>query len=318
MSKSKNPVHYAEFMFRPPFDWSREEAKTLFSSRQKEYNAKLLNTCALDRTSFSDCIPGMKKLPAQSVDLVIADPPFGIEFNSNKRQNGYNRKSEYLVPDYHEIPTSDYLKFTETWVSEVQRVLKKTGSAVIFSGWTHLAKILQVFESLGFHCYNHVIWRYQFALFTRKRFASSHYHILFYSLSPKKRFFNLIEWYPQDVWNINREYAKGEVKNKTKLPDALIRKILGFCSRPGDLILDPFMGNGTTGKIALQEYRHYLGFEINAHLYSVIQKNTAVESGETYLPYRERIPSTEELAQKPGYKQAYLRYCSEQEGKGGS
>jgi site-specific DNA-methyltransferase (adenine-specific) len=78
----------------------------------------------------SDCIAGMKNIPAQSVDLVITDPPFGIEFKA-KREN-YNRKGSRVLEGYNEVHENDYLAFTRNWMSEVKRVLKESGSMYVF------------------------------------------------------------------------------------------------------------------------------------------------------------------------------------------
>jgi len=95
--------------------------------------------------------------------------------------------------------------------------------------------------------------------------------------------------YPLDVWEINRTYRRGEAKNATKLPDELVQRCIDFCTRPGDVVLDPFMGNGTTAFVAKASFRHYVGFEINKSMKPVIDANiSAVRPGELYTPYSER------------------------------
>jgi len=87
-----------------------------------------------------DCIEGIKIIPSKSIDLVITDPPFGIDFKA-KREN-YNRKSSRVLEGYNEIKGSDYYKFTCDWMNETKRVLKDSGSMYIFSGWNYLKDIL--------------------------------------------------------------------------------------------------------------------------------------------------------------------------------
>ena len=125
-----------------------------------------------------------------------------------------------------------------------------------------LRDILEGIDAAGLSTINHLIWKYQFGVFTKKKYVTSHYHILFVVKNPKRYTFNKIDHYPEDVWVINREYWKGRKKTPTKLPSELVKKILMYSSNPGDLVLDPFLGSGTVAVVARQEGRHFLGFEV--------------------------------------------------------
>jgi len=91
--------------------------------------------------------------------------------------------------------------------------------------------------------------------------------------NPKKYFFNKIDHYPEDVWEIKREYLPGKKKNSTKLPDKLVEKLLLYSSQENDLVFDPFMGNGTTAVACIKHKRKYLGFEINPNAKEIIDDN---------------------------------------------
>ncbi|MHA1774225.1 MAG: DNA-methyltransferase [Candidatus Heimdallarchaeota archaeon] len=223
---------------------------------------------------YEDCIENIpKRIPKESIDLVIADPPFGIKFTGKGAQ--YNRKDELVVAGYQEVTARDYEAFSKAWIQAIFPVLKTTGSAYIFSGWNNLKAILQAIDDVGFITINHIIWKYQFGVFTKRKYVTSHYHILFVVKNSKKYYFNKIEHYPEDVWEIKREYLPGEKKNSTKLPDKLVEKILLYSSKEGDLVLDPFLGNGTTAAACLKLNRHYIGFEINQHAKEVIDTRLA-------------------------------------------
>ncbi len=125
-----------------------------------------------------------------------------------------------------------------------------------------LRDILEGVDDAGFTTVNHLIWKYQFGVFTKKKYVTSHYHILFVAKDPKRYTFNKIDHYPEDVWVINREYWKGRKKTPTKLPSELVKKILSYSSNPGDLVFDPFLGSGTVAVVAHQLGRHFLGFEV--------------------------------------------------------
>ena len=225
-----------------------------------------------DTIYYEDCIANIpKRIKENSIDLIIADPPFGIKFDGKGKQ--YNRKSEFVVTGYSEVTQENYLEFSKAWIKAIYPVLKETGSAYIISGWTNLKEILIAVDEAGFITQNHIIWKYQFGVFTKRKFVTSHYHILFLVKNPKKYYFNKIDHYPEDVWEIKREYLPGEKKNSTKLPNELVEKLLNYSSKENDLVLDPFMGNGTTAVACVKLKRNYVGFEINPNAKEIIDFN---------------------------------------------
>jgi site-specific DNA-methyltransferase (adenine-specific) len=207
-----------------------------------------------------DALTLLPQVPDGSVDLIVTDPPFAIDFKAQRLN--YNRTGSHVLEGYREIPEAEYGEFTRRWIAEAERALSPTGSMYIFSGWNRLRDILEGIDSAGLTTINHLIWKYQFGVFTKKKYVTSHYHILFVAKDPKHYAFNKIDHYPEDVWVINREYWKGRKKTPTKLPSELVKKILCYSSNPGDLVLDPFLGSGTVAVVAQQEGRHFLGFEV--------------------------------------------------------
>ena len=207
-----------------------------------------------------DALALMPGIPAGAIDLIVTDPPFAIDFKAHRLN--YNRKGSNVIEGYREVPAEDYGEFTRSWMTEAARVLAPSGSMYIFSGWNRLRDILEGIDAAGLTTINHLIWKYQFGVFTKKKYVTSHYHILFVAKDPKHYTFNKIDHYPEDVWVINREYWKGRMKTPTKLPRELVRKILLYSSNEGDLVFDPFLGSGTVAVVAQQEGRHFLGFEL--------------------------------------------------------
>ncbi|MFW9779575.1 MAG: DNA-methyltransferase [Candidatus Heimdallarchaeota archaeon] len=283
----------AQLDFRPSYDWEVNEAAQLFADAR--------HSLPTERIHYTDCVKGMRSLPDECIDLIIADPPFGLDFSGKEAQ--YNRKSEFVVDGYSEI-TEDYDQFTDEWVDELPRIMRDTASGYIFSGWTNLSDLLIAIKKSPLTLINHIIWKYQFGVFTKKKYVTSHYHVLYVVKNPKKYFFNKIKHYPLDVWDIPRKYMPGQRKNGTKLPEDVIIRAIDFSSRPGDLIFDPFMGNGTTAVCAKLTYRHYSGFEINTQMQEIIEDNLgAVTLGARYQPYYTLLPTPEELAKKyPGVR----------------
>jgi site-specific DNA-methyltransferase (adenine-specific) len=285
--KNKYVPHLAAARFKPNQDWSREDAKKLYEASS--------DGLAVDTIHYTDNIEGMKSLNDESIDCIVADPPFGLSFTG--KESIYNRDHRFVRSGYEEV-SGDYEKFSERWISELSRIMKKSATAWIFSGWTNLGDILTAAKKSGLILVNHIIWKYQFGVFTERKFVTSHYHVLFLAKT-KNYYFNKIMHYPLDVWEISRTYRKGEVKNATKLPNELIQRCIDFTTKPGDLVMDPFMGNGTTALVCKGTFRHYLGFELNKSMGPVIDANVAsVKLGEFYTPYGAREDDLVKSAKK--------------------
>ncbi len=228
-----------------------------------------------------DCLDSEKKIKDNSVDLGIFDPPFGIgESSFNKH---YNRIKNNVIQGYQEAP-KDYENWTLLWLTEAKRVLKPNGSIYIIIGHTNLRDVLNAAHKLNLYQVNHCIWKYNFGVSTKKKFVTSHYHILYYTKSENsERTFNvncrfgfhekdqkegsLLYQDLEDVFYIKKQYAANEIKNQNKLPEELIRKIIQYSSNQGDVVCDFFMGNFTTAYTAIKLGRKVCGYEINKNSY---------------------------------------------------
>ncbi len=233
-----------------------------------------------------DCILGMIELQPKIIDLIITDPPFAINFKASKAN--YNRIASRVIKGYNEIKPEDYYDFTYSWMSEAYRILKDSGSMYVFSGWNNLKDILMALDDIGFVTINHIIWKYQFGVVTKKKFVTSHYHCLYVCKNPKKRKFYPFSRFKktsktkegrslhykdkEDVWNIKREYWTGDEKTPTKLPAELIEKIIKYSSKKSDIILDPFLGSGQVAFISKSMGRKFLGYEIVKKYYNFAKK----------------------------------------------
>lgn len=234
-----------------------------------------------------ECISGANRhFGDETVDLIICDPPFGI--GELKFDKHYARDESKVLDGYIEAPF-DYCEFSCRWIEQGARILKPNGSMYIISGWTHLREVLIAADAYGMELVNHIIWKYNFGVATQKKFATSHYHILYLKKKGGKPLFNThCRYGPQhktgsgksalyadmeDVWVIPREYQPGEVKNKNKLPEALLEKIILYSSNPGDVVCDFFLGNFTTAVVARKLGRIPCGFEINVKSFDFHMNN---------------------------------------------
>jgi len=252
-----------------------------------------------------DCLKGMKLIPHDSVDLVITDPPFAIEFKA-KRSN-YHRTQSRVLEGYNEIPKEKYYEFTIKWMKECFRILKESGSMYVFSGWNNLKDILNAIDNVGFTTVNHIIWKYQFGVVTERKYVTSHYHCLYLCRNDEKRKFSPYARFgkdertsegrslhyedKEDVWYIKREYWTGDQKTPTKLPAELIKKILMYSSQKSDVVLDPFLGSGQVAVVSKLLGRQYVGFEIAKEYYEFAKNRL---QRDIY-----RIKNLEELAKTP-------------------
>ena len=241
---------------------------------------------SLNKIYNQDCIDGMKDIPDNKIDLVITDPPFAINFKPKKAN--YNRIASRVLPGYNEIESKDYYNFTYNWMSQINRILKKSGSMYVFSGWNNLKDILTALDENGFITINHIIWKYQFGVVTSKKFVTSHYHCLYVCKNNNERKFFPYSRFDknaktsdgkslhyndkEDVWNIKREYWTGDEKTPTKLPAEIIKKILEYSSEEKDVVFDPFLGSGQVAVVSKMLKRKYLGFEIVKEYYNFAKK----------------------------------------------
>ncbi len=258
--------------------------------------------CPRNQFFLLDAVEGARRnIPDGAVDLVVTDPPYGIEGHSLHKH--YNRNEAFVVDGYVEVPAKRYEAFTKEWVRELERVLRPGGSAFVVSGYTNLRHLLNALAETSLQEVNHLIWKYNFGVATRRKFVSSHYHILYCYKPGGERTFNSFARYGsqdrkesgrslqyadlEDVWIINREYKPGQVKNKNQLPSALLAKILQYASNPDDLVLDFFLGSFSTAVVAKALGRDSVGFELNPHAFASGSKaweNTERNSMLVHLP----------------------------------
>jgi site-specific DNA-methyltransferase (adenine-specific) len=254
-----------------------------------------------------DCISMLDKVPAGTVDLAFADPPFNI---------GY----EYDL--YHDRQTKpDYLAWTDRWLEAVRRVLKPTGAVWVAIGDEAAAEVKIRLDALGLTMRNWVVWHYTFGVSCTKKFNRSHAHLLYYVADPKAFTFNPdavrvpsarqttyadrranpVGKLPDDTWVLRPQETAahfrpdgdtwavsrvcGTFKERTahpcQMPEALLERVIRSTSNPGDLVLDPFAGSGTTLVAAKRLGRKYLGIELSPDYADAIQERLAGVKPET-------------------------------------
>ena len=225
-----------------------------------------------------DCITGMKENVADgSVDLIFTDPPYGID--GDKLDAHYHRDESNVVPGYVEVPLETYDQFSKDWIAECARCLRPGGSIYIVSGYTNLHHILNALHATDLKEVNHIIAKYSFGVSTKKKWVSSHYHVLFWQKPDKgnqKRTFNTNVYFTDQkdsyhdrltVQDMPRAHNPGQVKNKNQLNEDFIEKFILYSSNRNDVVMDPFCGGFTTARTAIRYGRDFVGFEMNKNAY---------------------------------------------------
>ncbi len=224
-----------------------------------------------------NCIEGMKLINSESVDLIAADPPYGIRYGEN--EGLYNRSKEGILSGYVDIPLSLYPQFSKEWIQECYRVLKETGSIYIVSGWQNYPILFNCVQDARFTILNMLAWQYQFGTNTKKKFVTAFNPIIFAVKNTKKyKFYKNCRFSDTDrttngnkahykdresVFYITKERWEDKLTTPTKLPYDLIEKIIQYSSVEGDVVLDPFMASGQTAWVARDLGRDFLGFEVS-------------------------------------------------------
>jgi len=241
-------------------------------------------TLELDRIHCGDCIELLGKVEKPFVDLVFADPPFNIGYQYDK----YKDDRKY----------GDYVDWTRQWMQACFDVLKRDGSFYIAIGDEYAAEVRMIGRQLGLHLRNWIIWHYTFGQNTKRKFARSHTHILYFVRNKRQFTFNDTAVrvpsarqlmyndrranpagkLPDDVWRYSRvcgTFKERQVWHNCQMPVKLLGRIIKVSSSPGDVVLDPFSGSGTTLEAAAILKRRYLGIDISKQYVKRAEKRIA-------------------------------------------
>jgi len=231
------------------------------------------------RILVGDCIAGMAKLPAASVDLVFADPPYNLQLASDLKRPD-DSHVDAVTDDWDKFDSfAAYDTFTKEWLKACRRVLKPAGTIWVIGSYHNIFRVGTVMQDLGFWILNDVIWRKSNPMpnFRGRRFTNAHETLIWASRDPEARGYTfnyeVLKAANEDIqvrsdWTLplctGDERLKGRDGKKlhpTQKPEALLARVILSSSRPDDLVLDPFCGTGTTGAVAKRLGRRFVGCE---------------------------------------------------------
>jgi modification methylase len=245
----------------------------------------------IDTILVGDCIAQMDSLPAGSVDLVFADPPYNLQL-----EGGLTRPDQSKVDAVDDAwdkfdSFAHYDRFTHAWLKAARRVLKPDGALWVIGSYHNIFRVGATLQDLGFWIHNDIVWRKANPMpnFRGTRFTNAHETLIWAGRSQESRVtFNYEalklsndETQMRSDWLFplctGAERLKGDAGkvHPTQKPEALLFRILNATTRPGDVVLDPFFGTGTTGAVARKLGRHFIGIEREAEYVSAALKRIA-------------------------------------------
>ena len=226
-----------------------------------------------------DCVAALERLPEKSVDLIFADPPYNLQLEGDLHRPDQS-KVDAVDDDWDQFDSfAAYDAFTRAWLMAVRRVLKPTGTIWVIGSYHNIFRVGAIMQDLGFWILNDVVWRKTNPMpnFRGRRFQNAHETMIWATRDPKAKGYTFnyeaMKAANDDVqmrsdWLFpictGAERLKGDDDEKlhpTQKPEALLYRVLSATSKPGDVILDPFFGSGTTGAVAKRLGRHFVGVE---------------------------------------------------------
>ena len=234
----------------------------------------------LDQIVMGECIAAMRALPAKSVDCVFADPPYNLQLGGELfRPDGSH--VDAVTDDWDKFESlKHYDAFTRAWLAEAHRVLKDDGTLWVIGSYHNIFRVGSAVQDLGYWILNDIVWRKANPMpnFRGTRFTNAHETLIWASKGEKARYtFNYRsmktlndELQMRSDWEFpicggpERLKAGGVKVHPTQKPEALLYRIMLASTHPGDVVLDPFFGTGTTGAVAKRLGRRWIGIEREA------------------------------------------------------
>ena len=232
----------------------------------------------LDTILKGDCIAQLEKLPKHSVDAIFADPPYNLQLGTGLTRPDQS-EVDGVTNDWDQFESFEaYDAFTRAWLLACKRVLKPTGSIWVIGSYHNIFRVGAIMQDLGFWMLNDVVWLKTNPMpnFRGKRFTNAHETMIWASRDKGSKYcfnYEALKAFNDDTqmrsdWVLpictGHERLKGEDGKKihpTQKPESLLYRVLLSSTKPGDVVLDPFFGTGTTGAVAKKLGRHFVGVE---------------------------------------------------------
>lgn len=247
----------------------------------------------LNEVLSGDCVRVMDRLPVKSVDLIFADPPYNLQL-----ENTLSRPDQSVVDavddDWDKFSSfADYDTFSKSWLAAAKRILKPTGTIFVIGSYHNIFRVGTHMQDMGFWILNDIVWRKANPMpnFRGRRFTNAHETMIWATGGPdaKSYTFNYealkagnddcqvrSDWFmPICNGGERLKDADGRKVHPTQKPEALLSRIILAASKQGDVILDPFLGSGTTAAVAKLLRRNFIGIERDKGYITAAKKRIA-------------------------------------------
>lgn len=242
----------------------------------------------LDRILQGDCVEILNTLPEKSLDLIFADPPYNLQLSQELWRPNLT-KVDAVNDSWDQFSSfEEYDIFTCKWLTACRRVLKDTGTIWVIGSYHNIYRVGGILQNLKFWVLNDVIWVKTNPMpnFRGVRFTNAHETLLWAQKEKGARYtFNYrdmktlnndvqmrSDWVLPLCTGAERVKLNGQKAHSTQKPEALLYRVIMSSSNPGDVVLDPFFGTGTTGAVAKKLHRHWIGIERDEEYVRVAQE----------------------------------------------
>lgn len=233
---------------------------------------------ATNRILVGDCVQLMREMPAGSVDAVFADPPYNLQLNGDLMRPNHTRVDGVDEEWDRFSDFTSYDRFTRDWMDAARHTLKDDGTLWVIGSYHNIFRVGAILQDLGFWILNDIIWRKSNPMpnFKGRRFANAHETMIWAAKSKDAKYYFAYE----AMKNLNEDLQMrsdwtlplctgserlrdetGQKAHPTQKPESLLYRVLMSSTKPGDVVLDPFFGTGTTGAVAKRLRRRWIGLE---------------------------------------------------------
>lgn len=213
----------------------------------------------LDVIYNEDCIEGMKKIPDESIDLIVTDPPYLMKYKTNYRKDKHHKFCSEIAGD-------DDQELINTYIKECYRIMKNDSACYMFCNSNKVDVFKRQLEKVGFNIKNMIVWvKNNWTAGDLKASYGKQYELILY-VNKGRRFINGSRL--TDVWGFPRVSGAKQLHQNQK-PVELIKQCIEKSSDPGAIVFDGFMGSGTTAIACIDTDRHYIGYELDPEYYKV-------------------------------------------------
>ncbi|MFC0341532.1 site-specific DNA-methyltransferase [Paracoccus niistensis] len=259
------------------------------TTRTKARTPARSQTLPLNSILAGDCIEVMNGLPEASVDLIFADPPYNLQLRGELHRPD-NSRVDAVDDAWDQFGSfAAYDRFTRDWLTAARRLLKPTGAIWVIGSYHNIFRVGAELQNQGYWILNDVVWRKSNPMpnFRGKRLTNAHETLIWASKAEGAKYtfnYEALKSLNEGIqmrsdWNLpictggeRLKDAEGGKAHPTQKPESLLHRVLVGTTNPGDVVLDPFFGTGTTGAVAKMLGRDWIGIERDAAYREVAER----------------------------------------------